>query len=238
MADMLPASAQWRPGVRAVCHNEIFVSAADGGGIAAALALAMNGMRMAGMAEDDPRAVLWVQDRDAMRLSGRPYRSGLPEPLRRRLIHVAARTAEDALFALEEGLRCRDLACVVGEITGNPRALNFTASRRLSLVSEKHGVPLYLVRQDAERDLGSARMRWTMRSAPSSATRWNARAPGAPRWHAELFRARGYTSGEWILHDDGTRLVAGREPLATGPDSPSHHGDLAGQSGGRSLAAL
>ena len=71
-----------------------------------------------------------------------------------------AATPEDALFALEEGLRCRELACVIGEIAGNPKALDFTASRRLSLAAERHGVPLVLVRLDAARDLCSARMRW------------------------------------------------------------------------------
>ena len=58
---------------------------------------------------------------------------------------------------LEEGLRCRDLAFVVGEIAGNPKALGFTAARRFSLAVERHGVPLWLVRLDAERALSSAR---------------------------------------------------------------------------------
>ena len=91
--------------------------------------------------------------RAALRLTGRPYRPGLPAALRGRVIHVAAATPEDALFALEEGLRCRELACVIGEIAGNPQALDFTASRRLSLAAERHGVPLFLVRLDAARDL-------------------------------------------------------------------------------------
>ena len=94
------------------------------------------------------RAWLWVQDEAARRLAGRPYRPGCrpaappPDPCRRG-------EPEDALFALEEGLRCRDLAFVIGEIAGNPRALDLTASRRLSLAAEKHGVPLWLVRLDA-----------------------------------------------------------------------------------------
>jgi protein ImuA len=144
--------------------------------------------------------VLWVQDGAALRLTGRPYRPGLPAGLRRRVIHVLARKPEDALFALEEGLRCRELACVIGEIAGNPRALDFTASRRLSLVAEKHGVPLFLVRLDAARDLSSARMRWQVTAAPSPPPCWNAAAPGMPAWHAELFRARAHPPGKWILH--------------------------------------
>ena len=151
------------------------------------------------------RHVLWVQDKAALRLNGRPYRHGLPSALRRRVIHVLAPRPEDALFALEEGIRCRELACVIGEIAGNPRAFDFTASRRLTLAAENHGVPLFLVRHDARPDLSSARMRWRARAAPSLLPRWNAEAPGAPAWHAELFRARGHAPGEWIL-DDGASL--------------------------------
>ncbi len=211
---------RWRPGLPPALHSEVFASGREGSGAALALALAFDA------GEPGERSVLWVQDAASLRLTGRPYRPGLPPGLRRRLIHVAAAAPEDALFALEEGLRCRDFACVIGEIAGNPRALDFTASRRLSLTADRHGVPLFLVRLDAARDLSSARMRWQVRAAPSPPPRWNDAAPGTPAWRAELFRARAHAPGEWILHDDG-QLVA----------SPPDHGDLAGAAGGRSLAA-
>ncbi len=222
------SAARWRPGLGGARHNEIFASGCEGGGAGAALALALDGLRAEG---GEPKDVLWVQDGTSLRLTGRPFRAGLPEALRPRLIHVVAQTCEDALFALEEGLRCRDLGCVIGEISGNPRALDFTASRRLSLAAEKHGVPLYLVRIDARRDLSSARMRWDVRGASSPRPRWNGDAPGTPAWRAELFRARAHPPGTWILHDDGTRLAA--RPKAGTPD----HGDLAAAAGDRSLAA-
>jgi protein ImuA len=221
---------RWRPGLGGARHSEVFAGGGVAGGAAAALALALD--EAGGLGE---RAVLWVQDAAALRLNGRPYRPGLPEPLRHRLIHVAAKTPEDLLFALEEGMRCRDLAFVIGELAGNPKALDFTASRRLSLAAEKHGVPLVLVRLDAVRDLSSARMRWQVRSAPSPAPRWNAFAPGAPAWHAELFRSRAHALGEWILRDDGHVLAADRI-AAQGTDTPDH-GDLAFAAGDRSLAA-
>src|SRR5690606_23217013 len=185
----------------------------------------------------EKRGVLWVQDAAAMRLTGRPYRAGLPEALRSGLIHVAARTPEDALFALEEGVRCRDLAFVVGELAGNPRALDFVASRRLSLAAERHGVALWLVRIDAARDLSSARMRWDVRSAPSPHPRWNPAAPGAPSWRAELFRARAHTPGEWILRNEEARLAADRLAAPEETSAPDH-GDLARAAGDRSLAAV
>ena len=210
------------PGAGEVRHAELFASSRDAGGAGLALAFAL------GQAEQaDQRPWLWVQDAAALRLSGRPYRPGLPPALRHRLLHVAAKSPEDALFALEEGLRCRDLAFVIGELAGNPKALSFTASRRLSLVAEVHGVPLWLVRLDAARDLSSARQRWQIAAAPSLPPRWNPAAPGAPAWHADLFRARSHPPGEWILRDDGKALTT----------SAPHHGDLVRAAGDRSLAA-
>jgi len=223
-------SARWRPGIAASCrHTEVFASGGEATGAALALALARDARNADA---EDQRPWLWVQDKAALRLSGRPYRPGLPEHLRHRLIHVAANTPEDALFALEEGLRCRDLAFVIGELAGNPRALDFTASRRLSLAAEKHGTALWLVRLDARADLGSARMRWRAAAAASPPPRWNPQAPGQPVWRAELFRAHTFQPGHWTLRDDGNALAA-ELSISDAPD----HGDLVRGSGARSLAA-
>ncbi|MEM6826816.1 MAG: recA-like protein [Pseudomonadota bacterium] len=213
--------ARWRPGlVDQSLHNEIFASAREASGVGLGLALARDALRTVSSADDSlaevqyRRQILWVQDARAIRLGGRPYRHGLPHDMRDRLIHVEAKTPEDALFALEEGLRCRDLACVIGEIVGNPRALDFTASRRLSLAAEKHRVALWLVRIDAEPDLSSARMRWRAEPATSQIPCWKAHALGKPNWRAELFRARSHAPGQWIVSDDETALRAKR------PDRP------------------
>ena len=214
--DLAPADSSFRSPVRVppprsaageVRHAELFAAARDATGAALALAFALD------QVEQDQRPWLWVQDAAAVKRSGRPYRPGLPASLRHRLLHVAAASPEDALFALEEGLRCRDLAFVIGEISGNPKALSFTASRRLSLVAEQHGVALWLIRLDAAHDLSSARMRWDVRAAPSLPPRWNAAAPGAPAWQAELFRARSHPPGQWTLRDDNGTLSAGASML-------------------------
>ena len=230
--------ARWRPGLGGQpFHSEIFAPATEASGAGLALALAHDALTSLDAEAEDTRQVLWVQDRGAIRLGGRPCLAGLPPDLRHRLIHVAAATPEEALFALEEGLKCRDLACVIGEIAGNPRALSFTASRRLSLTAERHGVRLWLVRLDAAPDLSSARMRWQARAAPSPLPRWNPAAPGAASWHAELFRARAHAPGEWILSDDNETLRLRPDPdlaaQAVTPDPVR----VARPTVGRSLAA-
>ncbi|WP_353229294.1 hypothetical protein [Novosphingobium sp.] len=226
---------RWRPGLRdsdgapACLHTELFAPADEASGAALALALAAD----AATDPADHRPWLWVQDKAALRQSGRPYRPGLPIGLRHRLIHVATANAQDALFALEEALRCRDLAFVIGEVAGNPAALDFTASRRLSLVAQRHGVPLWLVRLAARHDLGSARMRWDVAAAPSPPPRWNGDAPGDPRWRADLFRAHVFQPGQWNLGHDGAgqRLTAFDATSAAPCDAnvtPDHGGVVPG----------
>ncbi|EAQ30021.1 recA protein-like [Erythrobacter sp. NAP1] len=239
---------RWQPGLRdQPLHSEIFASARDASGAGLALALARDALEATAQPEgplaeaDDRRHVLWVQDARAVQMGGRPYVHGLPEEFRERLIHVEAHKPEDALFALEEGLKCRDLACVIGEIAGNPRVLDFTASRRLSLAAEKHGIALWLVRIEAEADLSSARMRWRARPAVSKPPLWNADAPGVPAWQAELFRARGHAPGQWTLTYDKGRLSARSASQVPGTlehAAPPYPGRLVRPTVGRSLAAV
>lgn len=243
LASLGEHAPHWRPGLArqagAALHSEIFAPGDEGSGIACALALAMDDLRYTPGGGLEEKPVLWVQDEASCRRSGRPYRAGLPPALRHRVIHVAVRKVEDALFALEEGMRCRDLAFVIGEIAGNPRALDLTASRRFSLAAENHGVPLFLIRHDAQRDLSSARLRWQVRSAISPRPRWNPAAPGVAGWHAELFRARAHAPSQWILRDDGNALVAERPDTGPAENTRSpDHGDMAGAAGAGSLAAL
>ncbi|WP_337661403.1 recA-like protein [Erythrobacter sp. Alg231-14] len=264
----LVREGRWRPGLSdQPLHSEIFASASDAGGAGLALALACDALLSDALSCDalsvdgnakrrrdptaeaiDRRQVLWVQDKRAVERSGRPFAQGLPPELRDRLIHVEAQNAQDALFALEEGLKCRDLACVIGEIVGNPRALDFTASRRLSLTAQKQGIALWLVRLEAEADLSSARMRWQAEPAPSAPPLWNADAPGAPAWKAELFRARNHAPGKWILSNEDGRLCAQQPP--ENRSGNRHHsaqqytarsqniGHLVRPTVGRSLAAV
>jgi protein ImuA len=154
---------------------------------------------------DTDKPVLWIQDRMAILESGRVHPPGLPS---QNLIHVAARDARDALWAMEEGVRCAALSAVIGELWGDPRALDFTATRRLAVAAERSGVPCWLVRLGGTTNLSGARMRWRIASTPSPLNPLDPKAPGTPAWDAELFRARGSPPGRWSIAHDGTQAGA------------------------------
>jgi protein ImuA len=164
---------------------------------------------------DRAKPVLWVQDRMAILESGRVYPPGLAI---RDLIHVEARDAKDALWAMEEGVRCAGLSAVIGEIWGDPKVLDFTATRRLAVASERSGTPCWLVRLGGIANLSGARMRWRIASSPSLLNPLDGRAPGPAAWDAELFRARGFPPGRWSLaHEaDCFHLVAEPRDRALG----------------------
>jgi protein ImuA len=163
------------------------------------------------------KPLLWVQDRMAILESGRLHPPGLPS---HNLIHVEARDARAALWAMEEGVRCAALSGVIGEIWGDPKVLDFTATRRLAVASERSGVGCWLVRLGGTANLSGARMRWRIGSAPSLINPLDVRAPGSPAWEADLFRARGMPPGRWsIVHEAGVfHLAAASRDRALGEE--------------------
>ncbi len=122
------------------------------------------------------KPLLWVQERMAILESGRIYPPGLGSI---EIIHVEARDARAALWAMEEGVRCSGLSGVIGELWGDPAALDFTATRRLAVAAERCRVPCWLVRLGGTANLSGARMRWRIASGPSIANPFDPRAPGA-----------------------------------------------------------
>ena len=168
---------------------------------------------------DAKRPLLWVQERMAILESGRVHPPGLGAPgfSFADLIHVEARDARAALWAMEEGLRCAAIGAVIGEIWGDPAALDFTATRRLAVAAERHGVAAFLIRLGGSANLSGARLRWRVASAPSLPHPLNRQAPGAAVWAAELFRARGTAPGSWVITHEREDAAAGGFHLVAAP---------------------
>jgi len=126
------------------------------------------------------------------------------------------------LWAMEEGLRCSALGAVIGEIWGDPKALDFTATRRLAVAAERNGVAAFLIRLGGHANLSGARMRWRIKSAPSAPHPLDPKAPGAAAWDAELFRARGFAPGRWSIASDAHGQAASVVRDAHGQARVSH----------------
>ncbi|WP_328803850.1 hypothetical protein [Paracoccus xiamenensis] len=171
--------------------------------------------------------VLWLQDRQSARLAGRPWLAGaLPQALLMRPAHP-----RDVLTAAEEGLACPALSAVVAEIHGNPTALSFTASRRLALRAEAHGVTLWLIRHAARPEASALRDRWRVTALPSARNADDPAAPGAPLWRVELLRTRDKKPGEWVVsHERGADGAADRLHFAA--PFPDRAADAAVGTGG------
>lgn len=166
--------------------------------------------------------LLWVQDRLSLLEGGRPFPAGIGQAAPGlSLLHVAAGQPRDVLWAMEEGLKCAAIAAVIGEIHGSPKALDFTATKRLAFLAERNAVPAFLLRAGGVADLSSARRRWRVESSPSAPHRWDGRAPGLPGWRIDLFRARGTRPGLWeVVHDPAAPMgTADRFRLVPAPDN-------------------
>ncbi len=165
--------------------------------------------------------ILWVQDRLSRRETGRPCLAGIGTA--RPIIYVSLSRAVDVLWAMEDGLRCRALGAVVGEVWGDPPSLDFTATKRLALRSEAADVPCWLIRRAASPDLSAARDRWRVASLPSAPHPHDAQAPGAPRWSLDLFRSRRVKPGEWVAeYDRAADHLNLSAPVRDGAVDPRH----------------
>lgn len=139
--------------------------------------------------------ILWCV-RDANMFGGMAYGWGLAALGldMDRVLFVAVRDEAERLWAMEEGLRCRGLAGVVGELGPvRPGEAAQVAERRLQLAAESSGVTGFLVRPvTGASAAGMADSRWSVRAAPSD---------GDPRpvWSLSLDRLRGGQPGSWRL---------------------------------------
>lgn len=109
--------------------------------------------------------------------------------------------ADESLALLRAGVdavRGCGAGVVVIESRGRMSELDLTASRRLSLATEKSGTLLLLLRSHAAPVPSSAETRWGVAAAPSRAL--PGRAPGMPTFDIELLRHRSAPAGgRWRL---------------------------------------
>jgi protein ImuA len=118
------------------------------------------------------------------------------------LVLVRAARVQDALWAMEETLRCPAIGAAL-LVAG---AIDLTAARRLQLAAEAGGVLGLLLRPDEDNAAPTAALtRWRIGAAPSGSS--SPHAIGDPAWRLELLRCRGGRPATWQATWHGDALV-------------------------------
>ncbi|MGV8956089.1 MAG: hypothetical protein ACOH2M_33665 [Cypionkella sp.] len=198
--------------------QEVFTDARRNGG--AALGFALGQAR--GLLGGARSAVIYLQLSSEAQEMGLPYGPGLvgfgfdPDAL----VLIRPANIAELLWAAEEALACAAVAAVIADIAGQPKVLDFTASRRLSLRAAEAGATMFLLRYGAWREASAAQLRWHVVPQLSADTPYDARAPGEVRWQARLEKGAvtDRQNQQWLLEwtkngfqviDDGAVGAAG-----------------------------
>jgi protein ImuA len=124
------------------------------------------------------------------------------------IIFVSVGSDKEALWVLEEALKCEGLYAVAGSI----RELSFNESRRLQLAVEKSGVTGFIHRmQPRAENIVACASRWKVRPLPSM-TEAGFPGPGFPRWEVQLLKVRNGRPMRWELEWTPSGL---RAPIST-----------------------
>ena len=143
---------------------------------------------------------LWIATDYALGEAGGPYGPGLDRfgLTASRLLVLQVPRPVDALWAMEEALRCRAIAGVVVELTGEGAAADLTATRRLGLaVREGAGGLGLLLRHRSTAAASAAATRWEVAAAPSEPDAFGGLGP--TRFDLTLRKNRRGPTGRWTI---------------------------------------
>lgn len=120
------------------------------------------------------------------------------------LIFIDLKRERDVLWAMEEALKCKGLAAVIGELG----EINFTQTRRLQLAAEQSRVTGFVLRSDAKKLTATACVaRWNISHLPSEMED-GMPGVGFPRWNVELLKVRNGNPGSWKVEWSEGRFKA------------------------------
>jgi protein ImuA len=163
-------------------------------GAAAGFALAL-----AARADAGGKNTLWIQPDFAGHEAGHLYGPGLALlglPLERLLVLRVSRPT-DALWAMEEALKCRALATVIVELTEDGAAAGLTATRRLALAARDGGVLGLLLRHRPLPEPSAAATRWEISAAASQPDAFG--GLGHTAFTLSLSKNRRGPTGRWTV---------------------------------------
>lgn len=155
------------------------------------------------------RWALWCRSAQRAQAAGQIYGPALAQfgIDMARLWFADTAHSNDGLWAMEEGLRARRFAVVIGEGV----VPDLTQTRRLQLAAETGAATALMVLPPRSGRISAAMTRWAVRSLPAD-------GPGRPRWRVQLERCRGGAHGVWHVEwNDETLRLDLSAPLADRP---------------------
>lgn len=181
---------------------------------------AVAGFLLAAMRKQARGAWIWVQQASIARDMGEVSEALLADRFAFLRLNVQASNAREALWATEQAI----LSCAASLVIAEIEEADFTSTRRLTLASRQHGVPVVLMLPYSCEGATAAATRWRLSPRPSAPNPYDPQAPGSPRWRAVLERCRAASSAtgqvfdlEWNDETLSLRVAAG---LAAGPAAP------------------
>lgn len=186
-----PLDAALGGGLPCAALHELSAATPTHFGAAAGFALAL-----AALAREGGKETLWIATDFGSVETGALYGPGLDQfglDTGQLLIARVARPV-DALFAMEEALKCRALQTVVAEFPDTP---DLTATRRLSLAARNGGALGLIVCHKPNEAPSAARTRWQIAPAPSEPDEFG--GLGRTAFSLTLTRNRRGPCGAWTL---------------------------------------
>ena len=155
------------------------------------------------------RETLWIQTDFAALESGSLYAPGSEAfgLSSRALLVVKVPRPLDALWAMEEALKCRAISCVICELPDDGAIADLTATQRLTLAAREGGTFGFLLRHLSSRLTSTAETRWEVSAAPSVPDRFG--GLGRTAFTAALVKNRRGPEAQWtIVWDHHERTFA------------------------------
>ena len=138
-----------------------------------------------------------------------------------RLLVVRTSTSREALWAMEEALKTRGVAAVIGETAEDGKSFDLTATRRLSLAAQKGGGLALLLRRNVFGQISSAATRWQVAAARGAGAGFG--GLGRTAFTVSLIKNRRGPCGAWVLQWD-SHAERFLPALSLAVVAPSRHG--------------
>lgn len=191
---ILPLDRALQGGLAPAALHEVTPAAMNDLGSAAGFTLAL-----AARAQRPGKSVIWIQTDFASFEAGNIYGLGcdLAGLAARNLLIVKAPRPSDALWAMEEALKCRALSCVVAELPNDATVADLTATRRLTLAAREGGAFGFLLRHRTSPLTSSAETRWQVSAARGEGDAFG--GLGRAAFALSLHKNRRGPTGHWTI---------------------------------------